>query len=277
MPYQLADTIAAIASPAGGAARGIVRISGPSAVPAALAPFRPGERPEIHFDAPSACAGQLWLESLKCELPATLLLWPTARSYTREPAAELHSLGSPPLLAAIVAELSRQGVRLAEPGEFTLRAFLAGRIDLTQAEAVLGIIDARGRSELEARWPKWPAAWHGRWRCCASNCWISWPNLKRVSTSSRNDIQFITPAQVEVLLAAASARVEALAGQLAGRGRHRQRLAVLIGPPNAGKSSLFNALARAVPWQSARHDPRLSSRAARSGRDDLRPGRHGGN
>ncbi len=74
-----------------------------------------------------------------------------ARAATRgEPAAELHTLGSPPLLAAIVEQLGRHGARPAAPGEFTLRAFLAGRIDLTQAEAVLGIIDARGERELAA-------------------------------------------------------------------------------------------------------------------------------
>ena len=72
-----------------------------------------------------------------------------AQSYTREPAAELHTLGSPPLLGAVVQELTGQGAFAAGPGEFTLRAFLAGRIDLTQAEAVLGVIDARGEHDLQ--------------------------------------------------------------------------------------------------------------------------------
>ena len=67
-----------------------------------------------------------------------------------QPAAELHTLGSPPLLAAAVDEFCRHGARPAAPGEFTLRAFLAGRIDLTQAEAVLGVIDAQGEQQLAA-------------------------------------------------------------------------------------------------------------------------------
>ncbi len=79
-----------------------------------------------------------------------LYLWPGNRSYTREPTAELHTIGSPPLLAAAVDELCRHGARPAAPGEFTLRAFLAGRIDLTQAEAVLGVIDAHGEQQLTA-------------------------------------------------------------------------------------------------------------------------------
>ena len=66
-----------------------------------------------------------------------LYLWPTDRSYTREPVAELHTIGSAPILQAVLSAVCRAGARLAEPGEFTLRAFLAGRVDLTQAEAVL--------------------------------------------------------------------------------------------------------------------------------------------
>ena len=83
-------------------------------------------------------------------LPCDLFLWPTSRSYTREPVAELHTIGSPPLLEVISAAVCKAGARLAEPGEFTLRAFLAGRLDLTQAEAVLGVIDARGSGDLDA-------------------------------------------------------------------------------------------------------------------------------
>ena len=78
-------------------------------------------------------------------LPMQLYFWPTQRSYTRQITAELHTLGSPPLLEAALARLCACGARLAEPGEFTLRAFLAGRLDLTQAEAVLGVIDARSQ------------------------------------------------------------------------------------------------------------------------------------
>jgi tRNA modification GTPase len=83
-------------------------------------------------------------------VPCDAFVWPTARSYTRESVVELHTLGSPPVVEAILAALCRAGARLAEAGEFTLRAFLAGRLDLTQAEAVLGVIDARGKNDLDA-------------------------------------------------------------------------------------------------------------------------------
>ena len=82
-------------------------------------------------------------------LPTDLFLWPTSRSYTRQPLAEFHTFGSPPLLDALLQRVCAAGARLAQPGEFTLRAFLAGRIDLTQAEAVLGVVDAADRRQLD--------------------------------------------------------------------------------------------------------------------------------
>ena len=71
------------------------------------------------------------------------------RSYTRQPSIEIHTAGSPPILQAMLRTLCRHGARLAAPGEFTLRAFLAGRLDLTQAEAVLGVIESCDRHELD--------------------------------------------------------------------------------------------------------------------------------
>src|SRR6185295_14632062 len=90
------------------------------------------------------------IDSKPRELPCDLFLWPSNRSYTREPIAELHTIGSAPLLKSLVSAACQSGARLARPGEFTLRAFLAGRLDLTQAEAVLGVIDARGRQQLDS-------------------------------------------------------------------------------------------------------------------------------
>src|SRR5688572_24374512 len=73
------------------------------------------------------------------DVPCDVYYWPNARSYTRQPAAEIHTIGSTAILDGIVVALCRAGARLAAPGEFTMRAFLAGRLDLTQAEAVLGV------------------------------------------------------------------------------------------------------------------------------------------
>ena len=156
----LDDTIAAVASAAGGGARGIVRLSGPQAVEIVSRCFRPLDASVgwKRFEHATAIPGRVSFQrcsdsepsSPSAELTADLFLWPTRRSYTRQPLAEIHTLGSPPLLQAVLQSICAAGARLAEPGEFTLRAFLAGRIDLTQAEAVLGVIDAADRRQLHA-------------------------------------------------------------------------------------------------------------------------------
>ena len=145
------ETIVAIASPPGGGARGIVRLSGPDLRSCLEGCFRPD--PPVHLPSlprPTAVPGCLWLAGFASPLPCELYLWPGKRSYTGQPVAEVHTFGSPPLLEAVVRAVCSGGARPAEPGEFTLRAFLAGRIDLTQAEAVLGVIDATGAAELDA-------------------------------------------------------------------------------------------------------------------------------
>ena len=183
------------------------------------------------------------LDRLARDLPATLYLWPGSSSYTREPAAELHTLGSPPLLAAMVGQLGCHGARPAEPGEFTLRAFLAGRIDLTQAEAVLGIIDARGRRDLDVALEQMAG---GLARPVAALRHSLLDILARLEAGLdfvEDDIEFITTAEIEAELNQITAQVNALTAQLGTRSRLDEAVrAVLVGPPNVGKSSLFNAL-----------------------------------
>ena len=157
MSYDLHDTIAAVASAAGGAARGVVRISGPDAVRLLARCFQSSDddfETLTNVSAPQRIHGAIRVAGTNggqdVSVPGALLLWPGAHSYTRQPSAEFHTIGSPPLLAAVLEELGRHGIRPAEPGEFTLRAFVAGRIDLTQAEGVLGVIDAQERGDLDA-------------------------------------------------------------------------------------------------------------------------------
>src|SRR5262245_51157607 len=130
--YDTHDTIAAIASPVGAAARGIVRVSGPNAVRAVSSCFQSadGMPLESHRRA-AAVAGSLTIdvdlptpgEKRTLTIPCDLFLWPGKRSYTRQSLAELHTVGSPPLLNALLQTMCERGARLAEPGEFTLRAF----------------------------------------------------------------------------------------------------------------------------------------------------------
>ena len=151
MAYDLEDTIAALGTASGGAARGILRISGPRAIPCLASCFAVDNGQKLSAAGTSACviSGTLRVGKPSLDLPCDVFVWPTTQSYTRQPTAEVHTLGSSPLLEAALQEICAQGARLAGPGEFTLRAFLAGRLDLTQAEAVLGIIDARGQQDLQ--------------------------------------------------------------------------------------------------------------------------------
>jgi tRNA modification GTPase len=250
--YHPDDTIAAIASAAGGAARGIVRVSGPRVLDIVSQCFTPGDSIELaQVHRPTAITGHCQinlpqtspLDARQMSVDCDLFLWPNDRSYTRQPLAELHTVGSPPILGAMVDALTAAGARLAEPGEFTLRAFLAGRIDLTQAEAILGVIDARGQQELDTALAQLAGGLARPLTALRNDILQLLAELEAGLDFVDEDIEFISAAEVADRLARAQRQLTDVATQVAGRlssGRLPQ--VVLTGPPNAGKSSLFNAL-----------------------------------
>ena len=147
--WPLEETIVGLASAAGGAPRGVLRMSGPNLLTCLEACFQLSDGYGLPRRQAQVVPSMLRLQPPFAALPGELYVWPGTRSYTRQPSAEFHTLGAPPLLAAAMETVCRHGARLAQPGEFTLRAFLAGRLDLTQAEAVLGVIDAEDRQALD--------------------------------------------------------------------------------------------------------------------------------
>ena len=245
MPYELADTIVAIASPAGGAARGIVRISGQQSIAAVASLADAHLADQLQSCRRSAVlSGAIKLPAVHASLQVDAYVWPSKRSYTREPLVELHTIGSPPLLAAMVDALVAAGARLAEPGEYTLRAFLAGRLDLTQAEAVAAVIDAPDPPALRAALVQLAGGLAAPLASVRGDLLDLLADLEAGLDFVDEPIEFISREESHQRLSAAAAAVHSLASQLDERAEATGSPAiVLVGAPNAGKSSLFNALA----------------------------------
>ena len=239
------DTICAIASAAGGAARGIVRIAGPQAIDVAAKLFVANEADTqlSLLRTARAIEGALNLEAFAAPVPTTLYVWPGPQSYTRSAMVEIHTIGSPPILEAVLADCCRSGARLAQPGEFTMRAFLAGRMDLTQAEAVLGVIDAQDNRQLQTALRQLAGGLAGPLAEVRQALIHLLAELEAGLDFVEEDIEFVTNDQVRSELADATRQVTRVATQLGERTDQRQlACVVLVGAANAGKSTLFNAI-----------------------------------
>lgn len=143
------DTIAAVATPVGQAGIGIVRMSGPLAQEIAKKVFR-AKRPVASFQTHRLYLGHLIDPETDHPLDEVLVSFMKApNTYTREDVVEINSHSGHLLLARILQIILHQGARLANPGEFTFRAFVNGRIDLTQAEAIVDLINAQSERGLQ--------------------------------------------------------------------------------------------------------------------------------
>ncbi|MCH7990434.1 MAG: tRNA uridine-5-carboxymethylaminomethyl(34) synthesis GTPase MnmE [Planctomycetes bacterium] len=242
---QLDDTIAALASAPGPAARGIIRISGPDSKNLLENLFQ-ADTPDRWKSQKNAFrhSGCFHLSDSHVDVPLDVCLWPTQRSFTGQPIAELHLVGSPPLLEAVLSELYQAGIRPAKPGEFTLRAFLAGRIDLVQAEAVLGVIDAHTDRELKTALNQLAGGLSERIAEVRNGLLNLLADLEAGLDFVEDDIEFIEPEELNERIEQSKNTLAELLEQASNRMQSTGRLrVVLAGLPNAGKSTLFNMLA----------------------------------
>lgn len=237
---DLDETIVAVSSAPGTGVRAIVRLSGTNLFPLLTPLFTSSEplaRQRRRWE------GVLRVPGIHATLPSDLYYWVGPNSYTGQDVAELHTLSSPPLIDLLLSHLLRLRARAARPGEMTMRGFLAGKLDLTRAEAVHGVIEATNRDELKQSLTQLAGGVTRPLEELREDLLNLRADVEAGLDFSEEDLSFVESEALVKRIGKGIALVTLAGKQIEQRGlTERPFRVVLAGRPNAGKSSLFNAL-----------------------------------
>jgi tRNA modification GTPase len=234
------STICALATAAGQSSVGVIRLSGPQSVSILDALFTGRSLASaagytLHHG--TITDGDTVLDEV------VVAYFKSPRSYTGEDVVEITCHGSPYILQQVLVLLAQHGARYAQPGEFTRRAFLNGKLDLAQAEAVADLVEARGAYAHQAAFRQLRGHYSTAINAFRQQL-IDFASLVELELDfSEEDVQFAQRPQLEALITAMLAHIDALvAGYKAGNVVKNGIATVIAGAPNAGKSTLLNRL-----------------------------------
>jgi len=251
---DLEDLIVALASASGPAPRAVIRLSGKGSAAAVSKVWCSGPGTNPAGLTTRWTWGQFlpngWLPTES--IPAMARMWRHGTGYTGQEAVEIHCLGSVPGVEAVLATLHSLGARGAGPGEFTLRAFLAGRVDLVRAEALLGLTHAKSAEQLADALDQHAGGISEPMARLREELLDFLADVEAGLDFADEDIAQIPQEESLKRLSGLMARAALLAKKMQGRAQlHSAFRVALVGVPNAGKSTLFNRLAGLLETEAA--------------------------